>query len=179
MFTKTAWTQLAQDSDGDGVFDDVDLCPETTAGEAIDEQGCSNTDYRARDKAALIALYNATNGNAWTNNTAWLTDEDHCLWSGLTCNEFGHVTRLSLVSNKMNGNIPQELGNLASLQVLELFDNELTGNIPSELGNLTNLTTLWLSSNQLSGSIPAELANLANLTRLLLYANQLSGSIPP
>ena len=178
LFTKTAWTQLLQDSDGDGVFDDVDLCPETTAGEAIDEQGCSNTDYKARDRAALVALYNATNGNAWTDNTAWLTDEDHCAWSGLTCNESGLVTRLSLGRNGLNGSIPGELGNLASLQILELFGNGLSGNIPAELGNLTNLTTLWLSSNQLSASIPAELANLANLTRLLLYANQLSGSIP-
>ena len=31
------------DTDGDGVFDDVDLCPNTPIGETVDENGCSNS----------------------------------------------------------------------------------------------------------------------------------------
>ena len=34
-------TQGAPDSDGDGVSDDIDLCPDTAAGEAVDADGCS------------------------------------------------------------------------------------------------------------------------------------------
>ena len=84
-----------------------------------------------------------------------------------------------LSSNQLSGEIPPELGNLASLTVLFLSDNRLSGTIPPELGNLTNLEGLSLWGNELSGSIPSELTNLTNLDYLILgYGNQFSGCIP-
>ena len=130
------------------------------------------------DKAALVALYNATDGPNWDNNRNWLSDRPIGEWSYVSTDADGRVTRLLPGNNRLSGSIPSELGNLANLESLWLNDNQLSGSIPSELGNLDNLRTLWLNDNQLSGSIPSELGNLANLESLWLNDNQLSGSIP-
>ena len=133
----------------------------------------------ADDRAALEALYDATNGANWSSNDNWKTDEPLGQWFGVRINNSdGRVTRLDLSYNQLSGTIPAELGNLSSLTELELGGNQLSGTIPVELGNLTRLTTLDLNYNQLSGTIPAELGNLTRLTTLRLDDNQLSGTIP-
>ncbi len=132
----------------------------------------------ASDRAALVALYNSSNGEYWINNANWLTDAPLGDWVGVTTDTTGRVVLLNLSSNKLNGLIPSELGNLASLQHLNLYSNNLTGPIPPELGNLANLTSLRLGNNRLTGPIPPELGNLANLTSLWL-GDRLTGSIPP
>ena len=35
------------------------------------------------DRAVLVALYNATDGANWTNNTNWLTNEAISEWRGV------------------------------------------------------------------------------------------------
>ena len=105
----------------------------------------------AGDRLALVALYNATDGANWTNNTNWLSNEALSEWFGVSTDVNGRVTRLYLHLNGLNGAIPVELGGLASLQELFLFRNGLSGEIPAELGNLTSLTRLHLSQNELSG----------------------------
>ena len=132
----------------------------------------------ATDRAALVALYEATDGANWTNNTNWLSSETLSEWYGVTTDSDGRVTVLDLSDNDLSGEIPVELGNLANLQRLDLSGNDLSGEIPAELGNLANLEILNLSVNGLSGEIPVKLGNLANLQRLYLYINQLSGEIP-
>ena len=131
------------------------------------------------DRAALVALYNATGGPNWNSNNNWLSDLPISEWSGVTTDDNGRVTDLYLSQNQLTGPIPAELGNLSNLQDLSLWGNQLTGPIPAELGNLSNLQWLSLPENQLSGPIPAELGNLANLTGLSLGFNQLSGELPP
>ena len=132
----------------------------------------------ASDRAALIALYNATDGANWRRNNNWESDQPLGTWDGVTTDESGRVTQLDLANNRLRGTIPTQLGNLSNLVVLDLYSNRLGGSIPAELGNLENLTGLHLSANRLGGSIPAELGNLENLTGLYLNANQLSGTIP-
>ncbi len=126
---------------------------------------------------ALVALYNTTNGDGWTDNTGWLTAADPCAWFGVTC-EGGSGVHVVLTRNQLSGSIPPELGNLTSLRVLSLTGNQLSGSIPPELGNLTSLRDLELSGNQLSGSIPPELGNLTGLRQMFLEVNQLSGQVP-
>ena len=134
----------------------------------------------ASDKEALEALYEATNGANWSNNTNWLSDRPLGDWHGVTTAADGRVTGLNLLSNRLTGVIPSQLGSLASLQYLWLSENQLTGGIPSELGSLASLQYLWLSENQLTGGIPSELGSLASLQEdLRLFENQLTGSIPP
>ena len=129
------------------------------------------------DCTALEALYNATNGNSWTDKSGWLATATPCSWYGVTCTS-GRVTELRLQSNNLNGTLPTSLGNLTKLTWLELQFNQLSGPIPKELGTLGLLTELALYKNQLTGSIPAELGSLSNLNALRLGFNHLDGSVP-
>jgi len=148
----------------------IDLSPVVVT---ITQAGIGNL---STDSLALVALYNATDGPNWYNNSNWLTGPLNT-WYGITVNE-GFVSEIYLSYNNLTGSIPLEIGNLANLQWLWLHGNQLTGSITQEIGNLTNLQTLYLASNQLTGSIPVEIGNLANLQYLHLYGNQFNGSIP-
>jgi Leucine-rich repeat (LRR) protein len=112
--------------------------------------------------------------NRWPNN-APPTE-----WYGVRFDSSAprRVTEINLGSTLLSGSIPQELGQLASLQTLQLEENQLSGSIRKELGQLASLRWLRLNNNQLSGSIPQELGQLASLQILQLDNNQLSGSIP-
>ncbi|XVF78879.1 hypothetical protein PTKIN_Ptkin14bG0172900 [Pterospermum kingtungense] len=87
-------------------------------------------------------------------------------------------TAIDISSNKFYGEIPEVIGKLSSLQVLNFSHNELTGHIPSSLGNLRALESLDLSSNKLVGKIPDQLTALNFLAVLNLSYNQLVGLIP-
>lgn len=132
------------------------------------------------ERAALVALYNATDGDNWVDNTNWLDAEGtECGWFGVTCSVSPAVTDLILINNGLDGPIPgAELGKLSALQVLRLNGNALTGSIPPELGNLSALNTLRISQNALTGSIPPQLMRLSSLSELNLGTNQLVGGIP-
>ena len=69
------------------------------------------------DRAALVALYDATDGPNWTDNGGWLTDAPLSEWHGVTVRD-GWVEGLYLQGNALTGPIPPELGGLASLRVL-------------------------------------------------------------
>ena len=139
----------------------------------------ANTGSVATDRAALVALYHATGGNNWTNNTNWLSDQPVGVWHGVTTRiNDGRVTRLDLSENNLSGRIPAELEGLKLLIELSLHRNELTGQIPSQLANLENLQQLHLSRNQLTGEIPAFLGGMTSLSRLHLNHNGFTGAVP-
>ena len=131
----------------------------------------------ARDRAALMALYNSTDGPNWTNNENWGSTLPLDDWYNVNTDADGRVTYLALWDNNLRGTLPAELGNLDQLTELPLQDNYLTGSIP-DLGRLTNLTLLRMWNNQLTGRIPASLSNLTRLRYLELWENQLTGPIP-
>ena len=65
------------------------------------------------DRAALVALYNATGGENWTNNTNWLSSAPIQEWWGVASNRRdGVVTSLYIPNNNLTGSIPPELGEL-------------------------------------------------------------------
>ena len=131
------------------------------------------------DWSPLVALYTATDGKDWTMSKNWLdTSAPLGAWHGLDTDPWGHVRKLDLEDNSLEGEIPPELGSLSELQQLHLAYNSLRGEIPPELGNLSSLTWLDLSRNRLHGEIPSELGNLSNLYSLGMLENQLSGEIP-
>ena len=132
----------------------------------------------ADDRAALVALYEATDGPNWTDKGNWSSAAPLGEWYGVTTDDNGRVTELYLNWNTLTGTIPVELGQLTKLTTLNLYKNALTGAIPVELGQLTNLTGLSLGNNALTGAIPVELARLTNLTGLDLGWNALTGAIP-
>jgi hypothetical protein len=155
------------------------------AGLAADAAGQGST---ATDRTALEAIYRATGGDDWTDNTNWLSNAPLEDWYGVEVAD-GRVTGLRLggwdesvrkiVGNGLTGSLPPELGALSHLLWLEVGGNSgLTGPIPVELGNLGNLESLVLQENWLTDSIPAALGQLENLEWLGLDRNALTGSIP-
>lgn len=128
------------------------------------------------DREALMALYNATGGENWTNNNNWGTEELVENWLGVKVLN-NRVVEINLPSNNLTGIIPEEIGNLTNLEWLNLSDNNLSGKIPAGIGNLNSIKTLALQSNQLTGSIPTELWDLSSLEILWLASNQLSGTL--
>ena len=132
----------------------------------------------ATDRAALEALYDATGGPGWTDNTNWKTSAPLGEWFGVTTDARGRVTRLALDANGLAGSIPAALSNLGELKELSLQLGDLTGPIPAELGRLANLQNLDFEHNDLTGPIPAELGELANLYRLDIAGNDLTGPVP-
>ncbi|WP_286911149.1 carbohydrate binding domain-containing protein, partial [Maribacter sp. UBA6511] len=128
------------------------------------------------DRDALIALYNATDGDNWT--VSWDLNADISTWAGITLNTEGRVRTLILDSRNLTGEIPNEIGNLTELEWIDLGRNNLTGEIPEQFGNLLKLERLNLRTNQLTGNVPSELGNLSNLEILLLNSNNLTGALP-
>ena len=160
------------------------------------------------DREALVAFFEATDGETWDNSGLWAGSRPIGEWPGVTVDDSGRVvalefsrgrndpriltgelppelgnltslTRLALGRNQLAGHIPPELGNLVNLEAMILSKNQLTGEIPSTLGNLQDLTALDLSDNGHCGELPPELGGLANLTEFNLSGNQLIGKIPP
>lgn len=145
---------------------------------------CQHPDY-----AALMALYNSTNGQNWTNNgtksnpqnttAGWAKDCAVCDWYGVTCDSSGRVVSISLSDNKLNGKIPNLIDQLSFLEVLQLNQNFLTGGLPDNLCNLFNLKNLHLTNNPtLGGSIPNCINQLKNLEYLTLAICGLTGNLP-
>ena len=162
-------------------FQDTGICAPLNAGfqqwlgNVSDAIGgnCAN-----RDREALVALYNATDGANWTHNTNWLSERPIGEWDGVVTDANGNVKTLLLGNNNLRGSIPAEIGDFANLKGLALYTNWLSGSIPAELGNLTSLTRMNLSFNILVGEVPTELGNLTNLTDLGLKKNGLTGELP-
>ena len=153
-------------------------------------EGASEITVANPDRAALVALYEATDGPNWVNDDNWLTDAPLGEWYGVGTDGAGRVVSLDLSSkwddeaqewirHGLRGAVPAGLGALTKLRTLDLFYNSLSGPIPAELGNLTNLRTLELGYNDLTGPIPPDLGDLGNLRTLVLRWNGLSGPIPP
>lgn len=124
------------------------------------------------DRQVLAALYEATDGDAWTVRDGWMSDVSIGDWHGVTTDRSGRVTRIELGDNNLSGSITPTLARLDRLVLLDLQSNLLTGTIPPELGDLARMDRLYLSDNQLEGPLPIELTRL-DLNVLRIDATQL------
>ena len=105
---------------------------------------------------ALGALYTATGGASWTQNSGWAsaaagTATSYCSFFNVSCTG-GNVLSVVLASNG------------------------LVGTMPAELAALTTLTALTLSGNTLSGTVPASLLTQIAAPKVVLYP-QTAGSV--
>ncbi|KAL6608035.1 hypothetical protein ACP70R_041098 [Stipagrostis hirtigluma subsp. patula] len=86
---------------------------------------------------------------------------------------------LVLYGNGLYGPLPDELGDLAFLQILDLSSNALNGSLPASILKCRRLRALALARNNLTGPLPAGFGrDLAALERLDLSFNRFSGAIP-
>ena len=91
----------------------------------------------ASDQDALDALYQATDGEDWTDSDGWLSGPALGEWSGVETDSLGRVTALDLAGNGLSGELPARLGHLAAMTELKLGDNSLMGSLPLSLTALS------------------------------------------
>ncbi|WP_064966589.1 leucine-rich repeat domain-containing protein [Tenacibaculum ovolyticum] len=127
-----------------------------------------NTIGAINDRNALIALYNATDGPNWKDT--WDLNGGISSWEGITVNTVGRVTELNHSYRKLNGTLPDDIGNLTELTNLTLigFDStkNLIGSIPNTICNLTKLENIKIRQLDLTGAIPSCLFNITSLKKV-------------
>ena len=120
------------------------------------------------ERNALIALYNATDGEHWSQT--WDVEKDPKTWYGIKVKN-SSVSEINLRGNVLKGNFPSNLSAFSKLEKLDLSSNQLEGEISSGISGITTLTRLDTSNNRLSGDPSLTLASLTNLEELSLGNN--------
>lgn len=85
------------------------------------------------EREALIAIYNALDGENWTNNENWCSDKPVQEWYGVIVNNEGFIESLRIMGDGYNvvGSIPKAIGNLTKMKnftiegVLDSISEEL------------------------------------------------------
>ncbi|XP_050218909.1 probable leucine-rich repeat receptor-like serine/threonine-protein kinase At3g14840 [Mercurialis annua] len=85
--------------------------------------------------------------------------------------------RISDLSNGTTTPFPP-LSNMINLKTLICRSCNIVGKLPEYLGAMTKLKVLDLSFNKLSGEIPSTFSGLANTDYIYLTGNQLTGRVP-
>ena len=127
-----------------------------------------------KEKEALIALYNSTNGKDW--NSAWDINASENTWYGVKI-ENNQIVELSLQFNNLDGNLPQEIGDLVNLRKINLGFNKLKGKLPTSISNLKELISLELFMNSFEGNIPTELGELKKLENKEVKIDELASTV--
>lgn len=90
-----------------------------------------------------------------------------------------NLSTLYLDDNPLNGILPNSVSNLStSLEQLTAPYCEIKGSIPDGIGNLRSLILLDLSNNELTGSLPATIKDLQKLQFINLSVNKLISRVP-
>ncbi|WP_323788582.1 T9SS type A sorting domain-containing protein [Psychroserpens sp.] len=133
-----------------------------------------------QERDALIAFYNALDGDNWTNNINWLSTEPVGTWSFIKTRG-NKVIEINIFGDAgLNGELPTEIGDLIHLEMLSIgIEQGLTGELPSSVGNLSELQRLRLQLTGNTGPIPASVGNLSNLWELRIIATGMTGDLPP
>ena len=82
-----------------------------------------------------------------------------------------NLQELYLAGTKMNGPLPEAMGDMTKLKFIQSPETSFTGAIPATFGNLVDLQEIDLSLNALDGALPEELGQLTKLERVALYGN--------
>ncbi len=129
------------------------------------------------DFAIMKVIYRQLDGDNWTKKWDLSSDDLYVgKWIGVTTKD-GHITKISLASNNLHGELPDSIFMLPALKYLALNGNYLTGELdkvlPDDFTNET-LTECYLWDNELEGDIYPFAAKLPNLTNLNVSYNRLS-----
>ncbi|KAK3439602.1 hypothetical protein EUGRSUZ_C04068 [Eucalyptus grandis] len=155
----------------------------------------------AKLEVPLMALHNLSMMDMSNNGMRGELTTEFCL-------NVPNLSHLNLSANRLEGNIPSELGSMKSLYSLDLSHNNFSKGLPiqlldsnssleklnvaynnlqgeivftgdlSFLSSLANLFELDVSNNIFIGQLPRVIANLSSLALLDLSKNQLNGLIP-
>ena len=78
------------------------------------------------ERIILNDFYEWAKGGEWTVSDDWaFSQNNHCHWYGVECNEEGAVIKLTLASNGLSGKLNNRISELRSLEVLDISDNDI------------------------------------------------------
>jgi hypothetical protein len=126
-------------------------CGESRGQASLNGFSPSDKGISAQERQALVALYEATDGNHWKNHDGWLGPAgSECSWYGVDCDpgtsEHATVHDLQLSENNLHGRIPEAVGQLAHLQDLDLAGNDLSGRLADTLIRQWLSGSLWIAA---------------------------------
>ncbi|MEO1256220.1 MAG: hypothetical protein AAFY41_15230, partial [Bacteroidota bacterium] len=100
-----------------------------------------------KDIAGLTQFYDDTNGDNWTDNSGWLSD-DITTWNGVIMNETQtRVIGVSLANNNLSGDVSEAITEVLNLDSLNISTNQITG-IP-DFTVLPEFSVLRVENNQI------------------------------
>lgn len=134
-----------------------------------------NAQIPSTEKQYLLDFNKSTLGEQWQNK--WNLQEDPSTWYGVEIKD-GHVTALKLYRNNLKGSIPDGISILSELKTLNLAFNTIEGELPEDIFQLAALTSLKLEMNKLKGSLPQNYSKMTSLEELSMFNNLLQGEIP-
>ena len=118
--------------------------------------------------SALMAFYNATGGDKWTNNANWGSEKPIDEWYGVEVGLDGEKISLILNDNNLSGTINNELDELTFLHTLYIYGNKISGlNVSKNI----NLKRLSCGGNTIQ---TLDLRSNLNLLNLECYNNQMT-----
>ncbi len=143
-------------------------------------------DFMAKEKAALMAFYNA-NKDHWQYHENWGSDGPvTSAWEGVEMDATNtHVKALNI--RGACGKIPKEIGDLTELEGFDIRGDQTQsyglpkstfGPLPKEIGNLKKLNRIVFYDYPLTGKFPEELFNLTNLETLYIVRSIYMDSAP-
>lgn len=123
-------------------------------------------DRLAREREALVAIYESLGGDNWYNNKNWCSDVPVSEWYGIYTDDKGYVSSIQLEGNNISGYLSPEIGVLKYLNSLNLSNNSTPlESVPEELALCRNLFTLKLEGVV---KLPDVVFSMSQLTELSL-----------
>ena len=122
-----------------------------------------------QDSLALVALYNATDGTNWTNNTNWLSTPVS-QWYGVQL-QANRVWMLSLNNNNLIGTLPNQVCDFTALKYWYFDGNKISGTVPSCIGNAVSMVSFSFRNNNLTGAISNDFLLMPFLTDVWISNN--------
>lgn len=170
----------------------------------IKQESLAITCDREQDSLALIAFYDALNGDEWNDTTNWKSSNPIDTWYGVFDTDMdGCIDSIHLENNNLSGSLTAASIDFSNLKELILDNNNIMGAIPNEIANLNQLAILSLSDNQItnpnfsglstipslnyinfdrnpfeSGVSISDLCSIPNLYFLSLVATNIGGDLP-
>jgi hypothetical protein len=97
----------------------------------------------------MTTFYFSLGGPKWRRDDNWLSaaDSSECTWYGVSCNDQGVISEISLPHNNLMGSLPEDLYFVSSLATLSISQNVVTGTVPASLALLPNLGTCPILPN--------------------------------
>ena len=139
------------------------------------------------ERQVLLDMNRSLNGKNWKNK--WDLESDnttysnsfHCDWYGILCeNKTKHVLAVTLLENKLLGQLSIRFNNLQFLLSLHISRNPIYGKFEKVVKTMPKyLLRLACSDTRVSGKIPMQIAkSLPLLSKLQISGSSLSGEIP-